>query len=81
MSVMLLAFWAKFQKYILMLGALVAFIGTVWFKGYRASQEKFKRRQEAARERQRRSKEKIREKVRNSNDPDLDRRLDRWMRD
>ena len=81
MTLWLIWFWGKFQKYIILTGAAVAFVATVWFKGYSASQERFRKRQEKALESQRKSKEKIREKVRNSSDAELDRRMERWMRD
>lgn len=74
-------FWGKFQKYIIITGAAVAFVITVWFKGYSASQRRFKEKQEKALAQQQKSKERIREKIRNSSDDVLDRKLDKWMRD
>lgn len=77
--------WAAWKtsiiKWAVYVAAAVAFIGTIWWRGYRASQERFRTRQKEARIRQLESKRKINETVARYNDKRLDDALDKWMRD
>ena len=67
-------------KWAIIVGAAVAFIGTIWFKGYSASNARWKQRQKDARIKQIESKRKINETVTNLNDKRLDDQLSKWMR-
>lgn len=77
--------WAAWKssiiKWAIYIGAGLAFVGTIWFKGYRTSNAVWKRRQREAKVRQLESKRKINEKVRDLNDRRLDDQLSKWMRD
>lgn len=77
--------WAAWRtaivKWLIYIGAAMAFVATIWFKGYRSSQDRFKEKQREAKARQLESKRKINEKVRDLNDKRLDDALSKWMRD
>lgn len=77
--------WAVWRtsliKWGLIIGGAMAFIGSVWFKGYRASNAKWHERQREAKAKQLESKRKINETVRDLNDKRLDDQLSKWMRD
>lgn len=77
--------WAAWKssiiKWMIYIGAGMAFIGTIWLKGYKASQHKFRERQREAKIRQLESKAKINEETKRLNDERLDAELSKWMRD
>ena len=85
MMAFLWGLWATWKasviKWALIIGAFLGFIATIWFKGYRTSQRKFREKQSAAKAKQLESKRQINEKVRNLNDKRLDDALSKWMRD
>lgn len=85
MMAFLWGLWAAWKssviKWAIYVAAGAAFIGTIWFKGYRTSTRKWQERQREAKVKQLESKAKINEKVKSLNDKRLDDALSKWMRD
>ena len=75
------AWKASLIKWAIYAAAVLSFVATIWFKGYSASQRRFKQRQKDAKLKQLESKRKINETVTHLNDRCLDDALSRWMRD
>ena len=85
MMAFLWGLWAMWRtailKWLIYIGAAVAFVGTIWFKGYSASNRKWRQRQRDAKMRQLESKAKINAETKSMADERLDADLSRWMRD
>ena len=85
MMAFLWGLWAAWKssliKWAIYIAAGAAFITTIWFKGYRASSNRWRQRQRDAKVKQLESKGKINERVKSLNDKRLDDALSKWMRD
>ena len=75
------AAWSRLSGWAALLAALIAALGIAWLKGRAAGKAAWEAKRQAARDRAFRQSGEIRHDVQNSSDPDLDRRLSRWMRD
>ena len=73
--------WSRISGWVLLAGALVAAVGIAWLRGRAAGTASWEARRRQIRDKAQRQSGEIRHDVQNSSDPDLDRRLDRWMRD
>lgn len=85
MMAFLWGLWAMWRtailKWLIYIGAAVAFVGTIWLKGYSASNRKWRQRQRDAKMRQLESKAKINAETNSMADERLNADLSRWMRD
>jgi hypothetical protein len=78
---MLSAAWSRLSGWAALLAALITALGIAWLRGRAAGKAAWEAKRQAARDRAIRQSGEIRHDVQNSSDPDLDRRLGRWMRD
>lgn len=75
------AAWSRLSGWAALVAGLVAAVGIAWLKGRAAGKAAWQTERQAVRDRAIRQSGEIRHDVQNSSDPDLDRSLDRWMRD
>jgi len=78
------AIWkSSIIKYAIIVGSIVAFLGTVWFKGYSAANRRMRERHQKALKEQIKSKVEINERVKSMSESDVDKQLSKhgWMRD
>jgi hypothetical protein len=75
------AAWSRVSGWAALAGAVVTALGIAWLRGRAAGKAAWQAKRQAARDRAIRQSGEISNDVQNSSDPDLDRRLGRWMRD
>jgi hypothetical protein len=78
---MLTGLWSRVSGWAALAAGVLTALGIAWLKGRAAGKAAWQAKRQAARDRAMRQSGEIRHDVQNSSDPDLDRRLDRWMRD
>lgn len=76
-----LSAWSKVSYYVAIAAAVVAFLFFVWLQGSQSAKRAYREKRERARQKAIKTQREIADEVRNRSDADLDRRLDKWMRD
>jgi hypothetical protein len=75
------AAWSRVSGWAALAAGIVAALGIAWLRGRAAGKAAWEAKRQAVRDKAIRQSGEIRHDVQNSSDPDLDRRLGRWMRD
>jgi len=80
-SVMALRAWSKLSVWLALVGAIMTGLVIAFLQGRSAGKAAFEARKMQDRLRSLKTSAEVRHDVQNNSDADLDRRLDRWMRD